>query len=650
MTNGQLTSEDGAQAGTARADRGTAHAPESPGCAVSPDRAVASGARVALPDGRHAWELPASAVSDFEDLATTVAAQVLPQASVVASVCHGDVPSAGTLSVTMLRHPGGAAVQVHCRSEDTTSVVVNAAGFALLCEAVVSSGEEIPEPVVAVTATSTVVEELPEVVDILGDRWDPTGSQTIDDRLTLIVAESMGYAAEDLPAEIPLIELGLDSLMAVRIKNRVEYEFDIPQLQLAAVKDASLHDVAQYLRYAVENRDEVAALAAKQQLEREDVQVAAPEPVAEDVPAGSGDIDVPPRDAAERLAFATWAVVTGRSAKSIFATLPILDDVTAEKLAARLTERAGGDITVDDVLDAETIEQLAESVRRHLEDGLRIDGLVRTLRPRVEGSNAVPVFVFHPAGGSTVAYEPLLKRLPAHTPMFGLERVEGPLEVRAEEYVPLLRKIQGDGPFVLYGWSFGGALAYAVAKRLRQEGADVRIVGLIDTVLPGEKVEDTPEEVKARWQRYAAFAKKTYNVDAPLPYDQLAAAGSDEEQIKILMDLLRMSGAKIPAGIIEHQRTSWLDNRAIPATDLDEAYDGNVVLYMAETYLDDQIALEPAFGTRRPDGGWGGAVKNLEIVHVGCDHIQIVDEPYIATVGADLTNKLAAIEGTSSIR
>jgi polyketide synthase 13 len=227
--------------------------------------------------------------------------------------------------------------------------------------------------------------------------------------------------------------------------------------------------------------------------------------------------------------------------------------------------------------------------------------------------------------------------------MYGFERTEGPIEVRAREYLPLIKEIQGDGPYVLYGWSLGGALSYAVGKMLREEGKDVRIVGLIDTVMAGEEVEDTPEEIRKRWQRYAAFAKKTYNVDAPLPYDKLAAAESDEEQIQILMDLLKVSGAKIPGGIIKHQRTSWLDNRALQTVKPGE-YDGNVVLYLADKYHDDAIALEPAFGTRAPDGGWGKIAPNLEIVYVGGDHIQIVDEPYIAKVGADLTEKLAAIE------
>jgi polyketide synthase 13 len=647
------------------------------------------GAHVSLPDGRHVWEVQAGAVTDLPALVTAAASQVLSDVTLAASVLHAHAPAEGTLTTTLNPHPGGASLQVHAKSGPS---------FTLLFDAAVTSGAALPEPVVAPPVQSTSpVEELPEVVEDIGEKWDPNGSQTLEDRLALIVAESMGYAPEDLPAEIPLIELGLDSLMAVRIKNRVEYEFDIPQLQLQAVRDANLMEVGKYLRYAVENREEVQALADKQKAEKEaeeaaeaaeadrdaeaarDSEVAAspldaedtsveaeaeailaatpvpetaaaPEAAAVDSQEAFADAtgsDVPPRDAAERLTFATWAVVTGESAKGIFNTLPILNDETAEKLAARLSERANGEITFDDVLDSTTIEELANVVRGFLEDSGKIDGLVRALRPRPEGSDAVPVFVFHPAGGSTVAYEPLLKRLPEGTPMYGFERTEGPIEVRAAEYLPLIREIQGDGPYVLYGWSLGGVLAYAVAKLLRESGADVRIVGLIDTVMAGEKVEDTPDEIRKRWQRYAAFAKKTYNVDYPLPYDKLAAAESDEEQIKILTELLKLSGTKIPGGIIEHQRTSWLDNRAIQTAEL-EQYDGDVVLYMADRYHDDVMNLEPAFKTRKPDGGWGDAVKNLEIIHVGGDHIQIVDEPYIAKVGADLTKKLAAIQAAGT--
>ncbi|MEV6136417.1 polyketide synthase Pks13 [Nocardia sp. NPDC051990] len=709
------------------------------------------GAHVALPDGRHVWEVQAAAVTDLAVLVKTAAAQVLSEVSLGASVPHAVLPTTGTLTTTLTPHPGGASVQVHARA---------GASFQLLFEAVVASDAPLPEPVVAeavpaIEVATTGDADL-EIVETFGERWDPEGTQTLEERLALIVAESMGYAVEDLPMEIPLMELGLDSLMAMRIKNRVEYEFDIPQLQIQAVRDANLNEVGKVLHYAIEHRDEVQAMADKQaegeeiavdggfiaaaraavaagadpaavvakaaetegvSLDAENTSVvaqaeavvaeaetaagitgaaagtavpapASPEQVAAAeaneasieraldnadttvegaaeaviaaVPAAevaatpaaavfggqspADDDDVPPRDAAERLTFATWAIVTGKSAGGIFNTLPILAEEVAEKLAARLTERVKAEVTVDDVLDCETIEQLAEIVRNLQDSGADVEGFVRPLRPRVEGSNAVPVFVFHPAGGNTLVYEPLLKRLPADTPMYGIERADGEIEERAKQYVPQLRQIQGDGPYVLYGWSLGAVLAMAVAHILRAEGADVRVVGLIDLAIPTEPEENSPEERIRRIERYQAFAKKTYGVEGELPREQLEelALADDEDQFKMISDLVKISGTKIPGGVLEHQRTSWIENRALqkmrPAR-----YEGDVVLYLADRYHDGAIELEPRFADRRPNGGWDEYIPNLEVIHIPGDHLQIVDEPRIGKIGADLTAKLVKI-------
>ncbi|WP_280443471.1 polyketide synthase Pks13 [Nocardia brasiliensis] len=675
------------------------------------------GAHVALPDGRHAWEVQAASAGDLAALVQAAAAQVLSEVSLGASIVHATVPPSGTLTTTLTPHPGGASVQVHAKE---------GASFRLLFDAVVTSGAPLPESVVAelVPATAAAVEPAAgtdlEVIETFGDRWDPNGSQKLEDRLALIVAESMGYAVEDLPMEIPLMELGLDSLMAMRIKNRVEYEFDIPQLQIQAVRDANLNEVGKVLRYAVEHRDELQAVAAKQAAGEEvtvdagfieaaraavaagedpaaiaaaaantaapeavspsnaDAETAAPSteaaapveagtPVAETptapaepvvaepvspvaAPAFGGqqsadEDDVPPRDAAERLTFATWAVVTGKSAGGIFNTLPILEEEVAEKLAARLTERVKAEVTVDDVLDCETIEQLADIVRNLQDSGADVDGFIRPLRPRAEGSNAVPVFVFHPSGGNTLVYEPLLKRLPEGTPMYGFERVEGDILERSKQYLTELRKIQGDGPYVLYGWSLGAVFALQVAQLLRAEGADVRLVGLIDLALPIEDEDNSPEERVRRIERYQVFAKKTYGVEGELDREQLEtlAAASDEEQFKMISDLIKISGTKIPGGVLEHQRTSWIESRHLAKTQ-PTRYDGDAVLYLAERYQDGMIELEPRFADRRPNGGWDEYIPNLEVIHIPGDHLQIIDEPRIQQIGADLTAKLAAID------
>jgi polyketide synthase 13 len=489
-------------------------------------------------------------------------------------------------------------------------------------------------------------------------------------------------------------------MMAVRIKNRVEYDFDLPPIQLQAVRDANLYNVEKLIEYAIEHRDEVQDLhehqkaqTAEEIAKEQAALLSGPTPAAAAAPATSeapipsppsdpsgpsippppadpsgpaGPVaaqpnltgaaqaltqqavaealnsDVPPREAAERVTFATWAIVTGKSPGGIFNPLPTLDDTVATKMAQRLSERADGPITAEDVKAAPTIEALATTVREYLEAG-QIDGFVRTIRARPEGSTKIPVFVFHAAGGSTVVYEPLLNRLPPDTPMYGVERVEGTIEERASQYVPKLREMHGDGPFILVGWSLGGVLAYACAIGLKQQGCDVRFVGLIDAVRAGEEIPQTKEETRRRWERYARFAERTFNVEIPaIPYEQLEEF-DDEEQVKFVLEAIKHSGVQIPGGIIEHQRTSYLDNRAIDTVQI-QPYDGHVTLYMADRYHDDAIMFEPRYATRRPDGGWGDYVSDLEIVPIGGEHIQAIDEPIIAKVGAHMTEALGKIE------
>ncbi|MCV7226138.1 polyketide synthase Pks13 [Mycolicibacterium komossense] len=712
------------------------------------------GAHVATPDGKHVWEYEPRGVTDLAALVKAAAVQVLPDAQLTA-VEQRAIPGDGAKLVTTLsRHPGGATVQVHARIEESFTLVYDAivtrGGAATALPTAAAAGAAVAGT--ELVPTSTAIEAV--VVDdaeILSDnltqganlgagfaKWSPDSSETVGDRLATIVGSAMGYEPEDLPWEVPLIELGLDSLMAVRIKNRVEYDFDLPPIQLQAVRDANLYNVEKLIGYAIEHRDEVAQLhefqqtaspeeVAKAQAEllggattaeeieqrlsevtpaeiaeaAEELNVKAaetastvpvpppptnPVPPPPTNPGGPGapipppptnpagpaaaaepaaapepnlaaaaaalnqqaiaealNSDVPPRDAAERLTFATWAIVTGKSPGGIFNALPELDGEAAAKVAQRLSERSEGTITVDDVTSAPTIEALATTVREFLEAG-ELDGFVRTIRA-AESDDQVPVYVFHAAGGSTVVYEPLLNRLPAGTPMIGLERVEGTIEERAAQYVPKLLELNGDKPFILAGWSLGGALSYACAIGLKEAGADVRFVGLIDAVRPGEPIERTKEATRQRWDRYAKFAEKTFNVQIPeIPYEQLEER-DDAGQVEFILEAVKQSGVQIPGGIIEHQRTSYLDQRTLDLADI-QPYDGHVTLYMADRYHDDAIMFEPAYATRQPDGGWGEFVSDLEVVNIGGEHIQAIDEPYIAKVGAHMSQAINEIQAT----
>jgi len=688
--------------------------------------ALIPGTHVAMPDGRHVWEYAGDGQTDLAGLVKAAAVQVLPDATLTAAEQRA-VPGAGARLVTTLtRHPGGASVQVHARIEESFTLVYDAivtrAGAQSVLPAAVATGTATAETAVAPAEPAEEQADAEILHDNLAagagvaaqlGKWSPDSTETVRDRLGLIVGSAMGYEPEDLPWEVPLIELGLDSLMAVRIKNRVEYDFDLPPIQLTAVRDANLYAVEQLIIYAIENREQVAELAEHQkgmtpeEIAAEQAKLAAgeiPEALAEKLaakhpeahvpdipppptnPAGPGipppptdpagpdasaaahtpagaaakvltqqavvdalGADVPPREAAERVTFATWAIVTGKSPGGIFNELPAVDEDTAAKIAARLSERCEGTITAEQVTAAGTIEKLATTVREHLEAG-ELDGFVRTIRARKqgpEGEGRIPVFVFHPAGGSTVVYEPLLKRLPADTPMYGFERVDGSISERAAQYVPKLLELGGKGPFILVGWSLGGVLAYACAIGLKRAGADVAFVGLIDTVRAGEEIPQTKEEIRARWDRYALFAQRTFNVEIPeIPYEQLEEL-DDAGQVQFVLNAVKEAGVDIPGGVIEHQRTSYLDNRAIDTAEI-EPYDGHVTLYMADRYHDDAIMFEPRYATRKPDGGWGEFVADLEVVPIGGEHIQAIDEPYIAKVGAHMSEALDRIQSEAA--
>ena len=227
---------------------------------------------------------------------------------------------------------------------------------------------------------------------------------------------------------------------------------------------------------------------------------------------------------------------------------------------------------------------------------------------------------------------------------FGVERREGSLEERAAAYIDEIRSYSAGRPVILGGWSFGGALAYEVAHQLVGSDIEIEQIVLLDTVQPSEPVPDTMEETKARWKRYQAFAKKTYGLDFPVPFELLESAG-EEALLAMMGEFLANTDATehgLSAGVLEHQRASFVDNRILDKVDLGRWADVQVpvLLFRAERMHDGAIELEPRLARIDPDGGWSAIVNELEIVQLSGDHLAIVDEPVIGTVGAHLTRRI----------
>ncbi|MBK4144370.1 acyltransferase domain-containing protein [Corynebacterium macginleyi] len=588
------------------------------------------GTRVILPEGKVAFSTNADQAPSTLALVEAAAEAVQPGAHIVAAEEYRDLPPYGEITTVVTTSLGGMSIAVY--SVQDTRAELMAEGFA----SGMDWGAGTIPGVAAVPETIAASEASADNADMDAVRWDPR-QETVEDRLALIVSESMGYDVSDLPRELPLIDLGLDSLMGMRIKNRVENDFQIPPLQVQALRDASLADVITMVE------EEVAGGRIENSESTADAALMAESTTAEDsTQTVEHGVGVAPRDAAERMVFGTWATITGQAPAGVTSPLPEISEEMAAQIAERLRDRAHIEVTAQQVLDAEALEALSELVREGLET--EVEGNIRVLRE----ADGPAVFMFHPAGGTTVVYQPLTRRLPADVAVYGVERIEGSLEERAAAYIKDIVRYARGRKVVLGGWSFGGALAYEVAYQLAQrskqgeESVEVAFIALLDTTQPSHPAPDTPEETRARWERYAAFAKKTYGLDFEPPYELLETAGEDA-LMTMLAEFLATTDASehgLSAGILEHQRASFVDNQILAKIDFHRWADVRVpvLLFRSERMHDGAIELEPRYSEIDPDGGWGVIVKDLEIVQLPGDHLAVPDEPAIGTVGKHMND------------
>ncbi|CAO3437382.1 amino acid adenylation domain-containing protein [Azospirillum endophyticum] len=119
--------------------------------------------------------------------------------------------------------------------------------------------------------------------------------------------------------------------------------------------------------------------------------------------------------------------------------------------------------------------------------GRRNDEILVTLQStRSKGSRSL--FLFHPAGGHVRSYVPLIQSLGVDATVYGLQSPQltdptfqpNSIGQLADLYTDLIHRRQPEGPYRLFGWSFGGWLATAVAARLEAAGAAVDWVGVVD--------------------------------------------------------------------------------------------------------------------------------------------------------------------------
>lgn len=317
--------------------------------------------------------------------------------------------------------------------------------------------------------------------------------------------------------------------------------------------------------------------------------------------------------------------------------------LTAMRLVVTIEKRFGTRIPLTAFVAAPTIAQLAERLRTG-DAAPAFDPVV----PIRTGGTKTPLFLVHPLGGNVLCYVRLARHLPDDQPLYALQAAGaepgtepiGTMSGLAKSYLDAIRRVQPQGPYRLGGWSFGGFVAFEMARQLRKSGGDeVAQLILLDSIAPdpGER-PDVAERAMMEW-----FFWELIWVDrgGSAPIERIPDdLESDDERLDFIAE---RAGR---AGIVPEQTARTAVRR------LFEVYKANwgslrdyaprpepvdLTLVKATAPLPD--ALKPMHGAARtlhqaPANGWATLTSGrIDIVEVSGDHLLLLDEPHVQQVG-----------------
>ncbi|WP_406238390.1 type I polyketide synthase [Nocardia sp. NBC_01009] len=320
--------------------------------------------------------------------------------------------------------------------------------------------------------------------------------------------------------------------------------------------------------------------------------------------------------------------------------------VGAMRLVMAVARRWGVEIPLDAFMTDPTVTSVASIVRSG-----KVDREYDPIVPLREHGARPPLFLVHPIGGNVMCYLELVKNLPEDQPVYALQAAgaePGGKPVRsmselADLYLRAIRKVRPEGPYCIGGWSFGGYVAFEMARQLPE--AELSHLVMLDTIARDESVDVfISKKDRVVWfflellwyansdgDRLMQFAEETDDVDELFEYvlqqavaEGIVPAGSSLSLIRRLFE------------VFEAHFEALVDYRLAPL-------DRNLTVLRCTEPLPRGVDIAHRQGGsmfQSPTNGWDRWITgNLAITDISGDHISMMAEPHVR----DLASKLNEI-------
>ncbi|GLU49115.1 amino acid adenylation domain-containing protein [Nocardiopsis ansamitocini] len=320
--------------------------------------------------------------------------------------------------------------------------------------------------------------------------------------------------------------------------------------------------------------------------------------------------------------------------------------ITAMRLAVLIEQRFGSPIPLSELIVSPTVAELALRLPVSGEQGDSIGTAFNPLVPIRRGGSSAPMFYVHPMGGNVLCYVPFAKYLPAEQPFFalqafgtdsGTEPIRGMEEI-ARCYIEAMREVQPEGPYHIGGWSFGGFVAFEMARQLREAGQRIGSLVLLDTTALGAgrnaRVDDEALIAWFFWE-LLWLERGGASPEAVIP----AGLVTLDEKFEFITQLAIDEGVLPPGSTDAIVRRLFRLYEANWRSAFDywpEVVDQDMVLVHAKKPLPDVLmSMHSAIGSMHADpaNGWRERTSgNLSVIEVEGDHLTIMEEPYVIDV------------------
>ena len=180
-----------------------------------------------------------------------------------------------------------------------------------------------------------------------------------------------------------------------------------------------------------------------------------------------------PRDDLERTVANLWEDVLQRKPISIDDNFFELGghSLTAIQLVVKMESSMGSQAPISALYRTPTIRGLCTFLREGGRDAAH---------PSEAGRLRLPVFGI----GNPANYGLLGSHLDLQFELYQLSLpnvLMKPLDIGAAEHIQQIKAVQPQGPYRIFGWSFGGLMVYEIARQLAVSGDYVAFLGIIDT-------------------------------------------------------------------------------------------------------------------------------------------------------------------------